>query len=154
MSQCSEAPDFDLSRFSELAHEDLVNSFLVDTGRESAFFTAFQRRLGLLFGYVYLRADFPWLNVWECNTDKMQTRGMEFSNTPHHGTMKALISASEIWGVPTYEWLDAHSTAHKQFIAFLHPVSPGYRGTADIRVRPQKLEIIERETGHVLEIPS
>lgn len=153
-SQCSWTPDFDLSRFSELAHEDLVNSFLADTERESAFFTVFQRRLGLLYGYVYARADFPWLNVWECNTENMQTRGMEFSNTPHHGTMKTLISASEIWGVPTYEWLDAHSTVRKQFIAFLYPVPQSYRGTADIHVRPQKLVIVERETGQVLEVPS
>jgi len=153
-SHFSKVPDSDLSRFSELRHEDLVNSFLADTGQEFAFFTAFQKRFGLLFGYVYERADFPWLNVWECNTEKMQTRGMEFSNTPHHGTMKTLVSASEIWDVPTYEWLNAHSTVHKQFIAFLHPAPQSYRGTADIRVRPQKLEIIERETGDVLEVPS
>lgn len=154
MSQRSKVPDSDLSRFSELPHEDLVNSFLADTEREFAFFTAFQRRLGLLFGYVYARADFPWLNVWECNTEKMQTRGMEFSNTPLHGTMKTLISTPQIWDVPTYEWLDARSTVQKQFMAFLHPVPQSYRGTAAIRVQAQRLEIIEHGTGHMLEVPT
>ncbi len=153
VSECSEVPDFNLSRYSEFAHEDLVNSFLADTKREWAFFTAFQRRLALLFGYVYARADFPWLNVWQCNNEKMKTRGMEFSNTPHHGTMKTLISASHIWDVPTYEWLDAHSTVRKRFIAFLHPVPRDYRGTADIYVRSKALEIVESGTGHVLKVP-
>ncbi len=153
VSRCSEMPHFDLSRYSEVPHKDLVNSFLADPKREWAFFTVFQRRLALLFGYVYARADFPWLNVWQCNTEEMQTRGMEFSNTPHHGTMKTLIRASEIWGVPTYEWLDAHSAVHKRFIAFLHPVSESYRGTADIRIGPQALEIVERDSGHVFKVP-
>ena len=153
VSERSEVAHFDLSRYSDLAHEHLVNSFLADTKREWSFFTVFQQRLALLFGYVYARAEFPWLNVWECNTEKLQTRGMEFSNTPHHGTMKALISASHIWDVPTYEWLDAHSTVRKQFVAFLHPVRKDYRGTAHIHVRPTALEIVERETGDALEVP-
>jgi hypothetical protein len=153
VSKGSNSSDFDLSRYSEIAHDHLVNSFVADTKREWAFFTVFQRRLALLFGYVYPRADFPWLNVWECNTEKMQTRGMEFSNTPHHGTMKTLISASHLWDVPTYEWLDAHSTVQKKFIAFLHPVPTDYRGTADIHVRPQALEIVERGTSRVFKVP-
>lgn len=153
VSHNSQMPDYDLSRYSELAHEDLVNSFVADTTRDWAFFTVFQRRFALLFGYVYAKADFPWLNVWEANTDRMQTRGMEFSNTPHHGTMKTLISASQIWDVPAYEWLDAHSSVCKQFIAFLHPVSSDYRGTAGIHVEPEALEIIERGTGRLLKIP-
>jgi hypothetical protein len=153
LNQYSETPDFDLSRYSALAHKDLVNSFMAERLRDWAFFTVFQRRLGLLFGYVYPRVDFPWLNVWESNTETMQTRGMEFSNTPHHGTMKTLISAPEIWGVPAYEWLDARSTVHKRFIAFLHPVPRDYCGTADIRVEPDALRIIERESGRLLNVP-
>jgi hypothetical protein len=153
VGQHVEERDFDLSRYSELAHEDLVNSFVADTNREWAFFTAFQQRHALLFGYVYPRSDFRWLNVWECNTEKMQTRGMEFSNTPHHGTMKVLISAPEMWSVPTYEWLDALSTVRKRFIAFLHPVRQDYRGTADIHVGSETLEVVERGTGHIVTVP-
>jgi hypothetical protein len=148
----SKMPDFDLSQYSERPHDHVVNSFLADTLRELAFFTAVQRRFGLLFGYLYRRADFPWMNVWECNTEKMHTRGMEFSNTPHHGTMKKLIRAPDIWGMPTYEWLNARSTVRKRFTAFLHPLSPAYRGVADVRVMPNLLEIVERETGNSLQI--
>jgi hypothetical protein len=153
LNQYSEPPEFDLTGYLALAREDLVNSFLAESRRNWAFFTVFQRRLALLFGYVYPREDFPWLNVWESNAGKMQTRGMEFSNTPHHGTMKRLVSAPEIWGVPAYEWLHARSTVHKRFIGFLHPVPRDYRGTADICVEPDALKIIERETSHVLKVP-
>jgi hypothetical protein len=147
-------PNFDLSSFANTRHEDLVNSFLADSNREWAFFTAFNRTLSLLFGYVYPTADFPWLNVWESNTENRQTRGMEFSNTPHHGTMKTLVSASHIWNAPAYEWLDALSTVRKQFIAFSHRVPSDYRGTADIQVRPDAIEVSEHSTGRVFQVPA
>ncbi|MCU1292485.1 MAG: hypothetical protein JWP08_1335, partial [Bryobacterales bacterium] len=150
----SQHADFDLTTFANTAHEDLVNSFLAESTGEWAFFTAFNRKFSLLFGYVYPRAEFPWLNVWESNSETRQTRGMEFSNTPHHGTMKALISASHIWSIPAYEWLDALSTVRKQFIAFLHPVPSDYRGTADIRVRSDILEILERGRDRVFHVPT
>lgn len=149
----SEKADFDLSTFAAGSHDDLVNSFLVKSAGEWGFFTTLQRRFGLLFGYVFPKADFPWLNVWESNNAKIQARGMEFSNTPHHGTMKTLIRSAEIWGAPTYEWLDALSSVSKRFIAFLHPAPSDYRGTADIRLRPDVLEVIERETWRVIEVP-
>ena len=85
--------------------------------------------------------------MWESNDERIQARAMEFSNTPHHGTMKTLIRAPHLWDVPAYEWLNALSTVRKRFIVFLHPVSSEYRGTADIRVTPDTLEIIERGAG-------
>lgn len=153
LSGCSEVPDFDLTWFSETAHGDMVNSFLVEPNRDWAYFTVFHKGFGLLFGYVYPRADYPWLNVWECNNEKMKARGMEFSNTPHHGTMKTLISMPNMWDVPTYEWLDARSTVRKRFTAFLHPVPMDYRGTADIQVGPYAFEVIERDTGRLFRVP-
>ena len=153
ISLCSERPDFDLTSFSKHAHKDLVNSFLVEGSGEWAFFTGFNRHFSLLFGYVFPRIDFPWLNVWESNDERIQARAMEFSNTPHHGTMKTLIRAPHLWDVPAYEWLNALSTVRKRFIVFLHPVSSEYRGTADIRVTPDTLEIVERGAAPVLNIP-
>jgi hypothetical protein len=55
-----------------------VNSFLVEPSRNVGFFTAFHPLFALLFGYVFLRSEFPWLNVWENNYEQLQTRGMEF----------------------------------------------------------------------------
>jgi hypothetical protein len=144
---------FDLTTFSTSSHKDLVNSFVVEQARQWAFFTAFQPRFALLFGYVFPRCEFPWLNVWENNDEKGQTRGMEFSNTPHHGTMKTLISSPAIWDVPAYEWLDARSTVSKHFLAFLHPVPSDFRGTADIRVIADILEVIECGTERTFRVP-
>lgn len=129
-----------------------VNHFLVDTSREYGYFTAFHPQQGLLFGYIFPRADFPWLNVWEANSPEMLTRGMEFSNTPVHGTLKALVKSSALFDTPVYEWLDAKSKLKKRFWAFSARVPADYRGVADVRWSGAKLEIVERETGKPLSI--
>jgi hypothetical protein len=144
---------FDLTGFSPFRHKNLVNSFLVEPGRDWGFFTAFHPQFAMVFGYVFRRCEFPWLNVWENNDDRSQARGMEFSNTPHHGTMKALINSREVWGIPAYEWLGARSTVSKQFIAFLHPVPNDFRGTADVRVLGDVLEIEEFGTARTFTLP-
>jgi hypothetical protein len=144
---------FDLTVFSPLPHKDLVNSFLVEQSREWGFFTAFHPRFAMVFGYAFPRCEFPWLNVWENNDERWQARGMEFSNTPQHGTMKALISSPEVGGVPSYEWLNARSTVSKRFIAFMHPVPPDFQGTADLRMLANALEVVERGTDRVFRVP-
>ena len=94
--------------------------------------------------------NFPWLSIWEANNPQMLTRGMEFSNTPTHGTMRALVKAPELFGVPAYEWLDAKGRISKRFAAFTARAPEGYKGVADVRVAGAKLEIVERETGRVI----
>jgi hypothetical protein len=105
----------DLSVFSREQHSQLVNSFLVDPAQEFGRFTATHPRHGLEVEYVFRRVEFPWLNVWENHDDRHLTRGMEFSNTPIHGTMKRLMQTLAIWETPVCDWIDAKSTLTKRF---------------------------------------
>jgi hypothetical protein len=134
----------------DVPRSGFVNNFLVDPGRAYGFFAAVHPRLRLLFGYVFARDQFPWLNIWEANTAQMLTRGMEFSNTPTHGTLRALVAVPQAFGAPAYEWLDARGRLRKRFVAFSTLVPEKYRGVADIRIGSGTLEIVERETGRVL----
>ena len=130
----------------------LVNHFLVDPTREWGFFAAFDPGHRLLFGYAFPRADFPWLNVWESNTPQILTRGMEFSNTPVHGTMKVLVKTPSVFGVPAFEWLDAKSKLRKRYCAFSVTVPADYQGVADVIVRGQELTIVEKGSGSRLTV--
>jgi hypothetical protein len=127
-----------------------VNNFMVDPSRQWGYFTAFHRGHRLLFGYVFRRADFPWLNIWEANNPQMLTRGMEFSNTPVHGTLKALVEEPKLFGVPAYEWLDARARLVKRYAAFSLRVPAEFRGVADVQVEGEQVRIVEKETGKVI----
>lgn len=137
-------------RTANTARAGFVNNFQVDPARRYGWFVA--SRGALLFGYVFLRQEFPWLNIWESNTPQMLTRGMEFSNTPTHGTMRRLVAVPELWGTPAYEWLEARGTLRKRFAAFSARAPEGWRGAVDVRVQDGALEIVEEGTGRVVRL--
>jgi hypothetical protein len=130
-----------------------VNNFLIDPAHELGFFAAVHPGRRLLFGYVFRRADYPWLNIWEANDPEMLTRGLEFSNTPNHGTMRTLVATPALFGTPAYEWLEGRGRLRKRFAAFSARVPENYRGVAEVRVLPDRLDIVERETGRVISLP-
>jgi hypothetical protein len=149
----------DLRTMRDIQRSGLVNNFLVDPSREFAYFTAVNPELELLFGYLFRRADFPWLNIWEANEPArngqpaMLTRGLEFSNTPTHGSLKALVAVPSLFDVPAYEWLNARSSLVKKFCAFSVKVPQGFKGVRDIEVREKSLEILERDEGRTISVP-
>jgi len=139
--------DIDLSGVRDEKSGGEVNNYRMDPSRETGYFAAFNPRFSLVFGYVFRRIDFPWLNVWESYTPELFTRGMEFSNTPVHGTAKALMRTSTLWDVPTFEWLNAKGSIHKRYAAFSLMSPKNFRGVEDVRVEGSRLRIIERDGG-------
>ena len=142
----------DLTRFSEQPHAFLVNSFLVEAGGEYACFAAWNAPLCSLLGYVFRVKDFPWLNVWQNHDDLHKTRGMEFSNTPIEGTMKALVATPRLFDTPTFEWLEAKSQLRKIFFSFSVDVPKEYRGVQSVHFDGTRLRVEEAGSGDPIEL--
>lgn len=142
----------DLTHFSETPHSDLVNSYLVEATGEYASFAAWNSTLGSLLGYVFRIAEFPWLNIWENSDFRRKTRGMEFSNTPIEGTMKALIATQRVYGVPTFDWLEAKSRLRKTFFSFSIDIPHSYRGVGSVGFDGTQLSVKELGTGRTIKI--
>lgn len=132
----------DLTRFSPVEHWDLVNSFLVDPAREYGHFAAWNPAKRLLIGYAFRQAEFPWMNVWECNDPRRQTRGMEFSTTPVEGTFRQLAKVSAIWDVPVSEWLPAKGRIDKSYAVFLSSIGQSFPGVEAVQISPDAIEVI------------
>jgi hypothetical protein len=143
--------DVELSRF--------VDNFLVDPAREFGYFTAVNAESRLLFGYLFRRTEFRWLNLWEANSPAadgrpaMLARGLELSNTPAHGSLRTLVRQPTVFGVPAYEWLDAGGRLAKRFCAFGARVPGDFSGVRDVEVTPGFLEIVERNRGRSVRVP-
>jgi hypothetical protein len=105
----------DLRRTSGAAASSAYTAHLCDPGRETAFFVAFSPEARLAFGYVWRRADFPWMGIWEENASRPQppwngvtlTRGMEFGVSPFPETRREMIERGQLFGVPTFRWIPA-----------------------------------------------
>jgi len=142
----------------DVERSGFVNNFLVDPKMEFGYFTAVNPEHRLLLGYLFRRSEFPWLNVWEANqpgaSDQpvMLTRGLEFSDTPTHGSLKAMVAVPKLWDVPAYEWLNARAGLVKRFCAFSTEVPEEFRGVQEIRIKDKALEIVERDNARVVTI--
>ena len=92
---------------------------------------AFTPTLGLLFGYVWRRSDFPWLGIWEenyCRTappwnGQTLTRGMEFGVSPMPETRRQMIERGSLFGERGFRWLPARSRITVAYRAFLLPAT-------------------------------
>jgi hypothetical protein len=112
----------DLSVFNAAAVSSAFTAHLMD---EQAFFTAFNPRLHLAFGYSWRCADFPWLGRWEENRSRTETPwngqtiacGLEFGVSPMPESRRQMIARGKMFGVPTFRWLPAHGVLVTRYSA-------------------------------------
>jgi hypothetical protein len=79
----------------------------------------------MAFGYVWRRADFPWMGIWEENHSRRSapwngaalTRGMEFGVSPFPETRRQMVDRGTLFGVPTYRWLPARARLEVEYWA-------------------------------------
>ena len=104
----------------------------LEPAQEHAFFIAWSERSRLAFGYVWRRADFPWLSRWEENHLRPQppwnsrgfALGLEFGVSPMVESRRAMVERNRMFDTPTFRWLPARSHAQVKYCAFLrHAVS-------------------------------
>jgi hypothetical protein len=136
--------DVDLRLFpADEASGDFTTQ-LMDSARPTAWVTAVNPRLGLLCGYLWHRADFPWLGMWDENLDRLQhpwdgrtlARGMEFGLSPFPQGKEAMRTLGSLFGTPTLATLRAGETRRATWRVFLAPVPAGCAGVADVTGAP------------------
>lgn len=117
----------DLRVMNGAAASSAFTAHLMDPTREDAFFLAFSPASQLVFGYVWKRADFPWMGIWEENCSRVHapwngktlTRGMEFGVSPMPETRRQVIERGRLFDTPTYRWLPAKSRIEVEYRAVM-----------------------------------
>jgi hypothetical protein len=129
-----DAPDIlggtaDLRRSSAAAASSAYTAHLMDPRQDSAFFVAFSPEIRLAFGYLWRRADFPWMGIWEENSSRPQppwngvtlTRGMEFGASPFPESRREMIERGRLFDVPTFRWIPAATRIAVEYAVFMRP---------------------------------
>ena len=140
-------------RFSQEAPSGKMAYFLMDPGRELEFITALNTEYQLLIGYLFWRVEYPWMMVWEENrkltappwSGETMTRGMEFGNTRIPGSAKQYFKKPEMYGTPTFGWLDANGKLTARYLAFMAEIPKGMTGVQDVEL--QGPEIVVKPKG-------
>jgi hypothetical protein len=102
---------------------------LLDPVSDRAWFFAHSPVSNTCIGYVWNRADFPWLGIWEENHSRTSapwngrtlTRGMEFSVSPFPEPRKQMIERGALFDTPGYRWINAKSKLHVEYYAAVAP---------------------------------
>ncbi|MCW5977442.1 MAG: hypothetical protein KIT09_05165 [Bryobacteraceae bacterium] len=121
----------DLQILTDAPSSGGFSTTLMDPRREAAYFLAFTPSLGVLFGYEWKRADFPWLGIWQENFSreappwggKTLTIGMEFGASPMPEGRRAMIERGHMFGTPGFRWIPARSKVEVEYQAFVRKTS-------------------------------
>jgi hypothetical protein len=116
----------DLSVMPLFERSSGVTGHLIEDGRDG-YFIAWHPRLEVACGYMWKRADFPWISLWEENRSRTSppwngktiTRGIEFGASPFAEARRSMIDRGSLFGTPVYRWLPARATLTVEYIAFV-----------------------------------
>ena len=136
--------------------------YLLDQGRDPAWFTMYHEDYPVLIGYVWNRADFPWIGDWQENgrnqglpwNGKAKARGMEFGTTPFGGTMEHVAQEGELWREPILRWIGGRQRETVEYLAFLLEIPDGFRGVADVQMLDDRILVVETGTARRFEVRS
>ena len=108
-----------------------VCSFVVDD--ELGWVTAYSPTSGLILGYVWRTAEYPWLNIWRHVADgKPLARGLEFGTTGLHQPFPTLVKKGSIFERPLLDYLDAAESKTRTYVAFLVKAPRDFAGVGDV----------------------
>lgn len=129
---------------------DIV-TVLLDPAREYAFVTALHPTRDLVFGYLFPRSDFPWLQIWESYPEQgMMARGLEFGTQPFGQSRRLTVDLHSLLGAPAYRWLPAMSKVETRFLMFYAETPEGFRKVDDVRLEDGQLVLTDRQAGKQL----
>jgi hypothetical protein len=120
----------DLSHPFEREATGFVVSVLTDPARTHAYAAVLSRYLGVVAGYHFDRATFPWVALWEENRARAyapwngitQVRGVEFGNTPMPLGLEHARETQQLFGTPTLTTIAPRGQMHTTYKLFLSRV--------------------------------
>lgn len=139
-------------RFLSDDHDPNVVSYVID--EEIGWVTAANPDKGLLIGYVWRTAEYPWLNFWRrVENGKPLARGLEFGTTGLHQPFPILVEKGRIFRRPLLDFLDASESKTRSYVGFLTEIPGRYRGVEEAKLSQGTLTLVERGGVSRLKVP-
>ncbi len=113
---------------------------LMDPKREHEFITVLNTEKRLLIGYLFRRADYPWVQHWmNYPANKQYSWGVEFGMQPYDMPKRDLVAMSPLFGQPTFRWLGAKAKVATRYLMFITEVPAGFVKVEDVQWEGGKL---------------
>lgn len=137
----------------------LVACFLVTANDDHGFIAVHNRRLAIAAGYVFERARFPWIAVWEENCARpyapwngsTRVRGLEFGTSPMPLGLDQARATKMLWNTPVVATLPPHSQAETLYRMFVAAAPRGWSGITAIQESANGLDV-RGDNGETLRV--
>jgi hypothetical protein len=121
----------DLRRYPGASSSSAYTAQRISQGLDEGSFIAFSPSAGFAFGYVWTRADFPWIGRWEENRARTappwnrETRalGLEFGVSPVPESRRDMIARGRLFDTPAFRWIPARTRVEVRYRAVLQPAA-------------------------------
>ncbi len=141
--------DVDLREYPKGGKNSDYTATVLDPKEKWGWVTAVNVKRGLLAGYVWPRADWPWVGNWEENhfrsgkpwLGRAVVRGMEFGTTPYPDSRRDAVKMGSMFRTPTYRWISAKGKQTIGYGAFLASIPPGTTGVRDVEVEGNNIRV-------------
>jgi hypothetical protein len=145
MAEGLDGKQIDLSAIPDNPHYIDHAATLLDPSRNLEWVTALNTGKKLIYGYVFRREDYPWIQHWG-NYPSVAglVRGMEFATQPYDVSRRDAISSNSLFNTPTYRWLPAKSKIESHFLIFYARVPDGFRKVDDVSLQNGSITIEDR----------
>ena len=96
-------------------------------------------------GWVFRRADFPWVQTWlSYPGPNRMTRGLEFATQPFDLTRAEVLAGGPLFDSPVFRIAPAKSPITSSFLMFYTAVPDGFLKVDDVRLENGRLVIEDR----------
>ena len=99
---------------------------------------------GLLLGYLWKAAEYPWFRAWRHIRDgRPFARGLEFGTTGPGTPFGFLVEKGRIFGRTLFDYIDAGETISRSYVAFLVEVPSDFAGVERVDYNGTQVELRE-----------
>ena len=134
----------DFRYFTSDPNPDVV-SFVFPDSTDYGWVTAANAGKGLLIGYVWDKAEYPWLNLWRAGRNgNLAARGFEIGTAGLHQPFTEIMRVGKIFDTPIFEYLDSKASVEKTLVGFLAEIPADFGGVDDLIWHNGRIELVER----------
>ncbi|CAN5312216.1 hypothetical protein BH23BAC1_BH23BAC1_21970 [soil metagenome] len=145
---CEDSSILNLSR-PEKAYNS-VFSFIIKKGDKLGWISAFSPKYKLVIGYLWMRKDYPWINLWQdWAADQIRFRGIEFGTTGIHKPFNQIVEDrnTQLFGEKTLKFIDAGEVVSRSYLSFLYKIESVFEGVENIWVDQENIILQEKNTS-------
>ncbi len=138
---------------TDVRHMSGVANFRTSPGTTQGWVSIANPQKGLLIGYLWETADYPWIRLWrEWENENPTALGVEFGTSPLGIPLEQIKQVGNILDLPTLCTLPPGGETQHTFHLLLSKIPTNYHGTENITITPNRLILKESKTNRTTTI--